>query len=54
MHVGLQHMGDAHPVLGGERQHPIDVALRIDHQRHFPVVREVAAVTKTRRLKRPM
>jgi hypothetical protein len=46
MYVGLQHVGDTHPVLGGDRQHPVDVALGVDHHRHLPVVREVAAVTE--------
>jgi hypothetical protein len=46
--VGLEHVGDAHPVLLGEGEDTVEVALRVDHQRDLAVIGEVAAVTKAR------
>ena len=40
----LENVGDLHSVLLGRGEGPVDVALGVDHERHGPVVDQVAAV----------
>ena len=44
--VGLQHVRDAHAMLGCDRQDPVDVPLGVDDDRCLAVVREVAAISQ--------
>jgi hypothetical protein len=44
--VRLEHVGDPHARLGGQRQDAIDVALRVHHDGHFAVVGQVAAIAE--------
>ena len=48
VNVGLEHMGDLGPPAGRCRQHPVNVPLRIHHQRGSPVGRQVTAVPQRR------
>ena len=50
--VGLEHVADPHAFGGGQVEDAVDVALRVDHERHLPVVDEVAAVAQGRGLDR--
>jgi len=50
--VGLGDVGDPHAVALGQRGDPVDVPLRVDHDRHAAIVRQVAAVPERRRLDR--
>jgi hypothetical protein len=49
LQVRLGHVGDADAKLGGHREDPADVALRIDHDRDLAVVQQVGPVTERRR-----
>ena len=44
--VGLEDVGEPDAVLVEQAQHPVDVALRVDHERDLAVVDEVAAVAR--------
>ena len=44
--VGLEDVGEPDTVLLEQVQHPVDVALRVHHERDLAVVDEVAAVTQ--------
>ena len=44
--VGLEDVGQPDLVLGQQVEDPVDVALRVDHERDLAVVDEVAAVTQ--------
>ena len=44
--------GEPDAVLVEQGQHPVDVALRVDHERDLAVVDEVAAVAQGRRVDR--
>src|SRR5579875_468499 len=48
--VRLGHVGDPHPPFGGQREHPVDVALRVDHHRDLAVGGQVTPVTQRRRV----
>lgn len=50
--VGLEDVGQAHVVLGQQIEDPVDVALRVDHERDLAVVDQVAAVAQGRGLDR--
>ena len=50
MDVGLEDVGEADAVLVEQGQHPVDVALRVDHEGDLAVVHEVAAVAERRGL----
>ena len=50
--VGFEDVGDPHTCGSSELQDPVDVALRVDHQRDPPVVDQVAAVPQGRGLDR--
>jgi hypothetical protein len=50
--VRLCNVGDLNAKLGGRLQHPVDVALRIDHEGDLPVGDQVAAVAQRRGLDR--
>ena len=50
--VGLEDVGEPDVVFLEQVQHPVDVALRVDHERDLAVVDEVAAVAQGGRLDR--
>ena len=50
--VGLEHVGHRDPAAGGQREHPVDVALRVHHERDRAVGDQVAPVAQRRRLDR--
>jgi hypothetical protein len=50
--VRLQDMGGPHTAFDQQAEHPVDVALRVDHHGDLPVVDDVAAVTQAGGLER--
>jgi len=50
--VGFEDVGDPDARGSGEIQDPVDVALRVDHERDPPIVDQIAAVPQRRRLDR--
>ena len=48
--VGLEDVGDPHPTGRGQGQHAVDVPLRVDDERDFTVVRDIAAITERGRV----
>jgi hypothetical protein len=42
--VGLQDVGDSHAQVIGQRQHPVDVTLGIDHHRCAGFADQIASV----------
>ena len=50
--VGLEHVGHRDPAVGGQGEYPVDVALRVDHERGRAVGDQIAPVAQRRRLDR--
>ena len=48
VHVRLEHVADRHSQPGRQRQHPVDVTLRVHHKRPLPVVHQIASIAQRR------